>query len=297
LAKKVVITCALNGGHDPKVNRAIPITPEQIAQASVDAWKAGAAVIHLHVRDPKTTLGSMDIGLYRETMQRIRDKNCDAIINLTTGTGALFYPDDEDPRIATPESTLRADYERLRHIEELRPEMGSLPMGSMNRGGPIYFNSDRYIVEGLRRFRLSGVKPELDIADAGQIILARELISKGLVDLPPVFQFCLGWPSSAPATPESIVYLKSLLPEGSAWQAFGRGLISFPVAALSILNGGNVRVGLEDSPWISEGKLAPSNTALVEKVVSLMAILDAEPATVPEARKILSLRDEAILSG
>lgn len=289
MARKVVVTCALNGGGDPSANPAIPITPAQIAAASVDAVKAGAAMIHLHVRDPKTGWGSMDLELYREAVQRIRDTGCGAIINLTAGAGSLYHPSDDEPRVAAPATSLASTDARIRHIEELRPDMASLPMGSVNRGGPVYLNSDRFILDSLARFRAAGVKPELDVMDGGQIVSTRALIEKGLVEHRPVFQFCLGWPASAPATPEAIIYLKSLLPDGAIWLAFGRGLASFPVAAMSILFGGNVRVGLEDSPWISEGKLAPGNTALVEKVVDLMSVLDAEPATPAEARLLLSL--------
>ncbi|KQV15012.1 hypothetical protein ASC97_31465 [Rhizobium sp. Root1203] len=289
MGRKVVITCALNGGHDPRVNPAIPITPSEIAKAAVDAAKAGAAMVHLHVRDPSTGLGSMEPALYRETVMRIRDSGCDAILNLTAGAGALFFPSETDPRSATSKSTLVGTEKRICHVEELRPDMASLPMGTVNRGGPIYLNSEKFIEDSLVRFRAAGVKPELDVMDAGQIVYASGLIEKGLIDSPPVFQFCLGWPSSAPAVPESLIYLKGLLPKNATWQAFGRDLGSFPVAAMSILFGGNVRVGLEDSPWLSEGVLASSNTVLIERILELMATLDAEPATSREAREMLGL--------
>jgi uncharacterized protein (DUF849 family) len=279
----------VNGGGDPKANPAIPITPVQIAQSSIEASRAGAAMIHLHVRDLKTGYGSMDFALYRETVQRIRDSGCNVILNLTTGAGAMFYPSDDDPRQATPATTLATTDERIGHVEELRPEMASLPMGSSNKGGGIYLNSEKYITDCLVRFRKAGVKPELDVSDPGHIVFARGLIDQGLVDRRPVFQLCLGWPSSAPATAETVVYMKGLLPADAVWLAFGRGLGSFPVAAISIMLGGNVRVGLEDTPWISEGKLAPSNGALVDKAVDLMSMLDAEPATVTEARALLAL--------
>lgn len=291
MARKVVVTCALNGGHDPKVNPAIPITPAQIAKATTEAARAGAAMVHLHVRDPKTGLGSMRFDLYKETVDRIRDAGCEAVLNLTAGAGALFFPSDDDPRIAAPGTNLSSTDVRIRHVEELRPDMASLPMGTVNRGGPVFLNSESFIEESLLRFRAAGVKPELDVMDAGQIISARSLIDGGFVDRPPVFQFCLGWPASAPATPESIAYMKGLLPEDAIWQAFGRGLGCFPVAAMSILHGGNVRIGLEDTSWIAEGRLAPSNTALIDKTLDLIATLGAEPATPAEARGILALPD------
>ncbi|TJV46038.1 MAG: 3-keto-5-aminohexanoate cleavage protein [Mesorhizobium sp.] len=290
MARKVVLTCALNGGGDPKINPAIPITPAQIAADAILAARSGAAMIHLHVRDPDTGYGSMDIELYREAVGRIRDAGCDAILNLTAGAGAMLAPDAGNPPNVAPGATLKTTHERIRHVEELRPDMASLPMGTVNRGAQIYLNPESFIVESLACFRAAGVKPELDVLDAGQIVSALSYIEKGLVDPRPVFQFCLGWPASAPATPEAILFMKSLLPPSAIWQAFGRGVGCFPVAAISILLGGNVRIGLEDTPWISEGKLAPNNAALVEKTVSLMSMLDAEPASPAEARLLLGLR-------
>ena len=291
MARKIVISCAVNGGGDPSVNSAIPITPAQIAQSSIDAARAGAAMVHMHVRDPKTGLGSLDLSLYRETVARIRDSGFDVILNLTTGAGAMFYPSDDDPRQAAPQSTLATTDERIGQVEELRPEMASLPMGSCNKGIGVYLNSEKYIRECIARFRKAGVKPEMDVSDPGHLVFTRELVDQGMVGRRPVIQFCLGWPASAPATPETIAYMKGLLPAGAIWLAFGRGLTAFPVAAMSILFGGNVRVGLEDSPWISEGKLAPNNAALVEKAVALMSMLDAEPASAAEARELLALND------
>ncbi|MPR05458.1 3-keto-5-aminohexanoate cleavage protein [Microvirga tunisiensis] len=293
MGRKLVISCAVNGGADPKANPAIPITPAQIARSALDAARAGAAMVHLHVRDVNTGMGCMDFALYRETVQRIRDRGSDVIINLTGGAGAMFYPSDDDPRVPTGASSLATTYERIGHIEELVPDMGSLPMGSCNKAGGIYLNSDRFILDSLKRFQAAGVKPELDVSDPGHLVATRELIERGLVGPKPVIQFCLGWPASAPATPETVCYMKSLLPMDAIWLAFGRGVTAFPVAAMSIMLGGNVRVGLEDTPWISEGTLAPSNAALVERAVDLMAILGAEPATPLEARSLLALPEKA----
>ena len=162
-------------------------------------------------------------------------------------------------------------------------------MGTVNRGAPVYLNSETFLVEALERYRSAGVKPELDVMDGGQITAAKALIDKGLVPGPPVFQFCLGWPAGAQATPEAIMYMRSLLPAGAVWQAFGRGLGAFPVAAMSILFGGNVRIGLEDTSWLADGELAPGNVALVDAVVDLLAPLNAEPATADEVRALMAL--------
>lgn len=289
MARKTVITCSLNGGHDPKVSPAIPITPKEIAQATLEAEKAGAAMVHLHVRNPETGMGSMDLELYRETVARIRDLGCTAILNLTAGAGALYFPDEDEPSVAGPGTSLKNTTTRIRHVEELRPDMASMPMGTVNRGGPVYLNSEAFIAEALERLKAAGVKPELDILDTGQIIAAKALIERGLIVGRPVFQFCLGWPASAPATAEAMTYMKSLLPQNAVWQAFGRGLGAFPVAALSILLGGNVRIGLEDTSFLSEGVLASGNTQLIDEITRMMTLFGAEPATPSEARELLDL--------
>jgi uncharacterized protein (DUF849 family) len=292
MARKVVITCAVNGGGDAKANPAIPITPAQIADATVQAARAGAAVVHLHVRDPKSGLGSMDFALYRETVQRIRDSGTDVVLNLTTGPGGMYYPRD-DPRQAGPATTLTTTDNRIGHVEELRPEIASLSMGSNNKGAPIYINAENHIRDCLVRFRKAGVKPEFEVYEPGHIVYTRDLIDKGLIDALPVFQLCLGLTWSAPATVETLLCMKNLLPADAIWFAFGKGLATYPMAALTVMLGGHIRVGLEDTPWISEGKLAPSNTALVERAVNLVSILDGEPASPAEARRILALGGDA----
>lgn len=293
MARKVVITCAVNGGGDPKANPAIPITPAQIADATVAAARAGAAVAHIHVRDPKTGQGSMDFALYREVVKRIRDAGSDVILNLTTGPGGTYYPRAEDPLQAGPGTTLTNTYNRIGHVEELRPEMASLSMGSNNKGAPIYLNPESHILDCLVRFRKVGVKPEFEVYEPGHIVYTNSLIEKGLIDAPPVFQLCLGLTWSAPATVETLMCMKSLLPANAIWLAFGKGAAMFPMAALTIMLGGHIRVGLEDTPWISEGKLAPSNTALVDKAVNLISLLDGEPASPAEARRVLALPGHA----
>ena len=293
MPKKVVVTCAVNGGGDPKANPAIPITPKQIAEASVEAARAGAAVAHIHVRDLKTGHGSMDHGLYREVVARIRETGSDVILNLTTGPGGIFYPGDPDPLHPGPGTSLTTTDNRIGHVEELKPEICSLSMGSNNKGDSIYLNPEKHIRDCLIRFRAAGVKPEFEVFETGHIMYTRDLQEKGLIDSPPVIQLCLGLTWSAPSTPETLMCMKNLLPADAIWFAFGKGLAMFPMAALTVMLGGHIRVGLEDTPWISEGKLAPSNTALVEKAVNLMSMLDAEPASPAEARRILAMPERA----
>ena len=162
-------------------------------------------------------------------------------------------------------------------------------MFRFRKGDPIYINPERHIRDSLQRFRAAGVKPEFEVFDTGHIMYTRHLIERGLIDHPAVIQICLGLTWSAPATPETLMCMKNLLPANSVWFAFGKGSMMFPMVALTVILGGHIRVGLEDTPWIAEGKLAPSNTALVEKAVAVMSALDAEPASPEEARRILGL--------
>ena len=289
MARKVVVTCAVNGGGDAKANPAIPITPKEIAASAVEAARAGAAVAHIHARDPQSGAASMDFAHYREAVNLIRQSGVDVILNLTTGPGGTFYPANPDPTRAAPGTTLTTTDKRIGHVEELKPELCSLSMGSNNKGDPIYINPERHIRESLQRFRVAGVKPEFEVFDTGHIMYTRDLIERGLIDQPAVIQICLGLTWSAPATPETLMCMKNLLPANSVWFAFGKGAMMFPMVALTVVLGGHIRVGLEDTPWIAEGKLAPSNTALVEKAVAVMSALDAEPASPAEARRILGL--------
>jgi uncharacterized protein (DUF849 family) len=293
MGRKVVITCALNGGGDVKSNPAIPTTPKAIAAAAIDAARAGAAVAHIHARDPNSGAASMDVAHYREAVMRIRDSGVDLILNLTTGPGGTFYPAHPDPTQSAPGTTLTTTDGRIRHVEELKPELCSLSMGSNNKGDPIYINPERHIRDSLERFRAAGVKPEFEIFDTGHIMYTHDLIEKGLIDSPAVMQICLGLTWSAPATPETLMLMKNLLPSDSVWFAFGKGLMMFPVVALTVILGGHIRVGLEDTPWLCEGTPAPSNTALVEKAVTIVSALDAEPASPQEARRLLGLRPGA----
>jgi 3-dehydrocarnitine:acetyl-CoA trimethylamine transferase len=290
MPRKVIVTCSVNGGGDPKFNPNIPITPQRIAEDSIAAARAGAAVAHIHVRDLKTGFGTLDFALYREVVKRIRDSGVDVVINLTTGPGGNFLPDDNDPTKAAAGTSLTTTDKRIGHVEELKPELASISPGSNNKGAPIYINTEKHILDSLKRFRAAGIVPEFEVFDPGYIMLTRDLIKKGLVPPPPIIQLCLGYTWSAPATVETMIYMKSLLPPDCVWFAFGRDLMMFPMMALTVMLGGHVRVGLEDTAWISEGKLAPGNTALVEKAVNLIRTLDGEPATPKEAREMMGLR-------
>src|SRR5262249_35163670 len=288
MQRKVIISCAVTGSADsPGKNPAVPVTPEQIAQSSIDAAKAGAAVVHIHVRDPHTTKPSMDGALYREVVERVRASGTDVLINLTTGPGARFEHNPQDPTKAGPASTLRGPEERVKHVLELRPDICSLDMGSLNMGSRVFINTPAHLQTMAIAIRDSDVLPELEVFETGHLLLAKRMIETGHIKGPGMFQICLGIAWGQPATPEAMTYMRSLLPPASPWFAFGISLHQFPMVAQAVLLGGHVRVGLEDNLYLAKGKLAPSNAALVEKAADIIAILGDTVATPAEAREIL----------
>ena len=291
MQRKVMIACAVTGSADtPGRNPAVPVTPAQIAASAIDAAKAGAAIVHIHVRDPQTTRPSMDPALYREVVERIRASGTDVLINLTTGPGARFIPGVDEPLKAAPGSTLSLPAARVRHVVELAPEICSLDMGSMNMGGQVFINTPAHLETMAVAIRDAGVTPELEVFEAGHLMLARRLIETGHVKPPGLFQICLGISWGQPATSEAVAYMRGLLPPDCIWFAFGISLHQFPIAAQTVLLGGHVRVGLEDNLYLEKGKLTPSNAALVEKAAMIIEILGDHVATPVEARQMLGLR-------
>jgi len=291
---KVILTCAVTGGDDTAPRFAsVPFTPKHIAEEAISACKAGAAIAHIHVRDAETGKPSMALVAYREVVERIRDSGSPVIVNLTTGPGARFIPSTTEANTAATGSNLRTPEERVQHIVELKPDICSLDMGSLNFGKGALINVPAHIetiAEGIRR---AGVKPELEIFDLGHLALALDMVKRGLVDGGAIYQIVLGAPWGAPATTESLAAMKSLLPRDAQWAAFGVGRSEFPMVAQSFLLGGHVRVGLEDNLYLEKGKLAPDNASLVTKARSLIETLGGSLATTSEARELLGLGPHA----
>jgi uncharacterized protein (DUF849 family) len=291
MSKPVVVTCALTGGADisSRKNPAVPVTPAEIAASAIGAAAAGAAIVHIHVRDPETTQPSMNLAHYREVVERIRERDADVVLNLTMGAGGRFVPGSQDPAVAGSGTTLASPAERSRHVEALRPEICTLDVATMNFGEHVFMNTPAHLREMAAAAKRAGAKPEIEVFDLGQIELAKRLLDDGHLDEPPLFQICLGIPWGAPATPETMIQMRDRLPTNAIWSGFGIARQQFPMVALAATLGGNVRVGLEDNLYLSAGQLAPSNAALVEKAVSLLAHLDLRPATAAEARGIFGL--------
>ncbi len=287
----VIITCAVTGSGDTLDKHPdVPVTPQQVADACVEAANAGAAVVHIHVRDPETGKGSRNADLFRDTVERLRSRNSEVIVNLTSGMGGDFVPGEDDPSVAGPGTDLIGPLERLVHVEELRPDICSLDCGSMNfgLGHEVYINTTANLEIMARRCQEIGVKPELEVFDLGQIRCAKYLRDKGLVDDPPMFQICLGLAWGAGADAESMLAMRNELPEGANWFAFGVGRQQMPMAAQSVLLGGHVRVGLEDNLYLSRGVLA-SNGDLVAKAVRIVEELGARVLEPAEARAVLGI--------
>ena len=288
-SEKVVLTVSVTGSiGDRSSNPALPVTPKEIAESAVEAAAAGAAVAHIHVRDIQTGKPSMEMQMYEETVRRIRDHS-DILLNLTTGAGARFIPAEDDPSDPGPGTTLTSPQRRIAHVLALKPEICSLDVGSMDFGPHLFVNFLPHVEWMAEQISAAGVKPELEVFDMGHIEKAKHLIRTGRIKSPPLFQLCTGIRWGIPATPESMIAMKGLLPDDALWTGFGIGATSFPMVAVTAVLGGNVRVGFEDSLYIEKGKLAASNRQLVEKAVAILRLLGKEPASPDEARRLLKL--------
>ena len=287
----VIITCALTGAGDTSGRSPlVPVTPKQIAEAAVEAAKAGATVVHCHVRDPKTGQFSRDVALYRELMERIREADIDIIVNLTAGMGGdLHIGPGENPMEFGPHTDLVGPLTRLAHVEALLPEICTLDCGTLNfgDGDTIYVSTPAQLRAGAKRIQELGVKAELEIFDTGHLWFAKQMIKEGLLD-DPLFQLCLGIPWGAPADTTSMKAMVDNLPANAVWAGFGIGRMQMPMAAQAVLLGGNVRVGLEDNLWLDRGVLA-SNGQLVERAAEILSRLGARVLTPAEGRVKMGL--------
>lgn len=269
---KVIITAALTGAVTPKdINPNIPMTPQEIANDAYECWQAGAAVVHLHMRDEQG-VGTMNTELFKETVALVKEK-CDVVINLTTSG---------DNRAS--------DEERMAHIAAIKPEMASFDAGSFNwMPAGVFMNTPQFL-EKLGKLMIEAqVKPELEIFDSGMIHTTEYYLKKGVLLAPPHYQFVLGVLGAAMATVENLVYLKNLLPKNATWSAFGIGKAHLPILYAAIALGGNVRVGLEDNVYYSKDLLA-TNVDLVARAGRLVKEAGKEVATPADARQILGLR-------
>jgi len=287
---KTFITCAVTGNlTTPEQTPHLPVTPAQIADESLAAAEAGAAAVHIHVRDPATGRPSMEVELYRDVVDRIRARNRALVVNLTTGPGGRFVPGDPDPRVAGPGTTLLPPLQRVKHLELIRPDIGSLDLNTMNSGAQVVINTPKNVRLMAQAMRAAGVLPELEIFDSGDIHLARELIAEGTLAGPGLWTFVTGVKYGFGASPETLLYARNLLPAGAIWSAFGIGRHEFPMVAMAWLAGGHLRVGLEDNIYLGRGVLAKSNAELVTKACRIVQDLGGAIASANEMRELLKL--------
>jgi len=287
----VIVSCAVTGSGDTFGKHPdLPVTPKQIADAALEAREAGAAIAHIHVRDPETGAGTRDPALYREVVERIRDTGSDVLINLTAGMGGDLMVDEDNPMNHAPGTDLVDAMTRMVHVEELRPDLCTLDCGTLNfgEGSSVAVNTPSSLRAMAKRAMELGVKPEMEIFDTGHLWFAKTMVLEGLIAGPPMFQICLGIPYGAPADTAHMMTMRDALPEGAVWAGFGISRMQMPMVAQAAILGGHVRVGLEDNLYLERGVFA-SNGQLVEKAVRIVRDLGAQTVTPADARKILKI--------
>ena len=271
---KLIITAAITGSRNMRdIAPYIPITPEEIVRSSIECWKAGAAIVHIHVRDPQTGFGTQNLELYRQVVTPLREKT-DLILNLTTsGIGGVNLPIEE----------------RLIPLE-LEPELASFDAGSINLGGGVFSNPPEFLDACAMKMKEKGVKPEIEIFDLGMVVTALNMRNQQKLDDPLHFQFVLGTPWGAPATPKSLLYLHEYLPANATWSVIGIGRGHLPISMMGLIMGGHIRVGMEDNIYYEKGVLAKTNAQFVDRIVRIAHEYGREIASPAEARTILGLQ-------
>jgi uncharacterized protein (DUF849 family) len=289
----VFITCAVTGAAaSTDKSEHVPVTPRQIADAAIEAARAGAAIAHIHVRNPETGAGARSPALYREVVERIRASETDVVVNLTAGMGGdLVLGGTERPLPLASGTDLAGAEERLAHVVELLPEICTLDCGSMNfaEGDYVMTNTPAMLRAMARRVQQLGVRPEIEVFDTGHLVLAKQLIREGVIDDPVMIQLCMGIPYGAPDDPATLLALVQNLPPGCVYSAFSIGRMQLPYVAMAALAGGNVRVGLEDNIWLSRGVKA-TNGQLVERAVTILQAMGARILGPEEVRSKLRLQ-------
>jgi 3-dehydrocarnitine:acetyl-CoA trimethylamine transferase len=290
---EVFITCAVTGvGATTDRSELVPVTTVEIADAALEAARAGAAIVHIHVREPETGGPSRDPVLYREVVERVRSADVDVVINLTAGMGGdLVLGGVESPLPPNTEGTdMAGATERLAHVAELRPEICTLDCGTMNfaEGDYVMTNTPSMLREMARQIRELGVRPEIEVFDTGHLVFAKQLIEEGLVDEPAMLQLCMGIPYGAPDDPGTLLALVNRLPAECVFSAFAIGRMQLPYVALAPIVGGNVRVGLEDNIWLERGVKA-RNGQLVERAVAILESMNVRVLGPEETRERLGL--------
>ena len=290
---EVFITCALTGaGATTHKSDLVPITPEQIAESAIASAKTGAAIVHIHVRDPETGVPARDPALYKDVVDRIRASDVDVVLNLTAGMGGdlVLGPPEQPLPLNMEQTDMAGAKERLAHIAELRPEICTLDCGTMNfaEGNYVMTNTPSMLRAMAKGIKELGVRPEIEVFDTGHLVFAKQLIKEGLLDEPAMFQLCMGIPYGAPDDPHTLLAFANNLPPGSVFSAFSIGRMQLPYVAMAPLAGGNVRVGLEDNIYLSRGVLT-TNEQLVERAVTILEAMNCKVLRPQDERERLQL--------
>ena len=291
---KAFITCAVTGAGDTAGKSPhVPVTPEQIANSAVEAAQAGAAIVHIHVRDPETGKGARNVEYYEEVCDRIRTSGTDVVLNLTSGMGGdLVFGSTEQPLPHNPNGTdMAGATERLAHVRACMPEITTLDCGTMNfasGGDYVMVNTPDTLKEMARQVQALGVRPELEVFDTGHLVFVHEMVREGLLDDPVMIQLCMGIAYGAPDDPGTLLAMVNRLPENSVFSAFSIGRMQLPYVAMAALAGGNVRVGLEDNLYAGRGELA-TNAQLVARAVKTLEGMGVGVMGPAEAREKLQL--------
>lgn len=286
-----ILTCAVTGNlTTPEQTAYLPITTEQIATACIEAHDAGAAAVHIHVRDPKTGKPSMDLALYAEVVQTLRRERPQLIINLTTGPGGRYIPSADDPKTFAPGTSLLPPEKRVEHIAALRPDICSLDLNTMNSGEQVVMNTPANVRRMAGIIHAAGCVPELECFDTGDLVLAQQLMADGSLHSPGIFSFVMGVRYALPFTTQALQLAQSLIAPQAQWTAFAVGRHAFQCVAQACLLGGNVRIGLEDTIYLDKGQLAKSNAELVSKARRIVEDLGGSLATSEQARQRWGLR-------
>jgi 3-keto-5-aminohexanoate cleavage enzyme len=272
--QKLIITAAITGSRiSRETTPYIPITPGEIVQSAVECRQAGAAMVHIHVRDPKTGLGTQDLNLYQQVLNPIREQTNLIICVTTSGIPGRNLPTEE----------------RLGPLS-FRTELASFDAGSINLGDSAFINSPEFMKIAAKQMKEKGVRPEIEIFDSGMMVACLRMQEQGFFKEPLHFQFVLGTPWGSPATPKSLLYLLEYLPENSTWSVAGIGRGHLPMSMMALIMGGHIRVGMEDNIYYRQGELARTNAQFVERIVRISKEYGRDVASPEEAREILGLK-------
>lgn len=291
---EVFITCAVTGaGATTDKSDKVPVTPKEIADSAIEAAKAGAAIAHIHVRNPETGGPARDPALYKEVVDRVRDSGTDVVINLTAGMGGdLVIGSADQPLPLNPEFTdMAGAEERLVHVRECMPEICTIDCGTMNfaAGDYVMTNTPSMLRRMSAIVQELGVRPEIEVFDTGHLLLAKQLVKEGLIDDPVMIQLCMGIPYGAPDDINTLMAMVNNMPEGWTYSAFSIGRMQLPYVAMAALAGANIRVGLEDNIYLSKGVLA-TNGDLVARAKTILETMNVRVLSPEEVRKKLKLR-------